>query len=105
MVDLQLQQSLDHLKATQTQLIQSERWQVWVNYMLEHSRANSGDVQPTDLNALANEYLRLAYHGLRSKNQHFNCDLDTSFDPAVGYIQVIPQDIGRMLLNLFTNAF
>ena len=76
-----------------------------VKGMLEHSRTSSGEVQPTDLNALADEYLRLAYHGLRAKDKDFNCDLVTHFDPTLGPVAVMPQEMGRVLLNLFTNAF
>ena len=72
--------------------------------MLEHSRAGSGEKEPTDINALADEYLRLAYHGLRAKDPSFNAALKTDFDPAIGNINIIPQDIGRVLLNLINNA-
>ncbi|MCY7356138.1 MAG: tetratricopeptide repeat protein, partial [Rudanella sp.] len=76
-----------------------------VKGMLEHSRASTGERQPTDLNALANEYLRLAYHGIRAKNQDFNCELITDFDASLGRAEVVAQEIGRVLLNLFNNAF
>ena len=76
-----------------------------VKSMLQHSRVSSGKKEPTDLNALADEYLRLAYHGLRAKDKSFNANLVTHFDPAVDKIQIIPQDIGRVLLNLYNNAF
>ena len=76
-----------------------------VRGMLEHSRASTGERQPTDLNALADEYLRLAYHGLRAKDKAFNATLKTDFAPDLGLVDVVPQDIGRVLLNLFTNAF
>ena len=76
-----------------------------VKGMLQHSRASSGQREPTDLNALADEYLRLAYHGLRAKDKSFNAQLSTDFDASLGNISVVPQDIGRVLLNLFTNAF
>ena len=76
-----------------------------VKGMLEHSRASTGEKQPTDLNALADEYLRLAYHGLRAKDKSFNATLQTDFDPDLPKVQVVPQEIGRVLLNLFTNAF
>jgi len=76
-----------------------------VKGMLQHSRASSGQKEPTDINALADEYLRLAYHGLRAKDKSFNADLATHFDPALPKVNIIPQDIGRVLLNLFTNAF
>ena len=76
-----------------------------VKGMLEHSRVSTGERQPTDLNALADEYMRLAYHGLRAKNKTFNADLKTDFDPNLPNVQVVPQDMGRVLLNLFNNAF
>ena len=76
-----------------------------VKGMLEHSRSNTGERQPTDLNALADEYLRLAYHGLRAKDKNFNAELKTDFDPNLGKIDLMPQDIGRVLLNLYNNAF
>jgi signal transduction histidine kinase len=76
-----------------------------VKGMLQHSRSSDGQKEPTDLNALADEYLRLAYHGLRAKDKSFNASMETDFDEAVGTVDVIPQDIGRVLLNLVTNAF
>ena len=76
-----------------------------VRGMLEHARTSTGERQPTDLNALSDEYLRLAYHGLRAKNKEFNAELVTNFDPNLGLIDVVPQDMGRVLLNLFNNAF
>ncbi|WP_445381554.1 ATP-binding protein [Robiginitalea sp. IMCC43444] len=76
-----------------------------VKGMLQHSRSGDGKKEPTNLNALADEYLRLAYHGLRAKDKSFNATLETDFDPAVKKVNVIPQDIGRVLLNLYTNAF
>jgi signal transduction histidine kinase len=76
-----------------------------VKGMLQHSRTSSGEKQPTDINALADEYLRLAYHGLRAKDKNFNATLKTEFDPAVGKINIVSQDIGRVLLNLYNNAF
>jgi two-component system, NtrC family, sensor kinase len=76
-----------------------------VKGMLEHSRKSSGQKEPTDINALADEYLRLSYHGLRAKDKSFNATLKTDFDSSIGRINIIPQDIGRVLLNLFNNAF
>ena len=76
-----------------------------VKGMLQHSRSSSGKKEPTDINALADEYLRLAYHGLRAKDKSFNADFKTDFDDSIGKIEVIPQDIGRVLLNLYNNAF
>jgi signal transduction histidine kinase len=76
-----------------------------VKGMLAHSRSGKGDKQPTDINALAEEYLRLSYHGLRSKDKSFNADFKTDFDPNLPKVNVVPQDIGRVLLNLINNAF
>ena len=76
-----------------------------VKGMLQHSRKSSGQKESTDINALADEYLRLSYHGLRAKDKNFNAIIDTDFDQSIGKIDIIPQDIGRVLLNLFNNAF
>ena len=76
-----------------------------VKGMLQHSRASKGEKEPTDINALCDEYLRLAYHGVRAKNKSFNVEMKTSFDESIGKINVVPQDIGRVILNLITNAF
>jgi two-component system, NtrC family, sensor kinase len=76
-----------------------------VKGMLQHSRSSSGVKEPTNINALADEYLRLAYHGLRAKDKDFNASLKTDFDESIGNINIIPQDIGRVILNLITNAF
>jgi signal transduction histidine kinase/ligand-binding sensor domain-containing protein len=76
-----------------------------VKGMLQHSRKSTGQIELTDINALADEYLRLSYHGLRAKDKDFNAALNTYFDNTIGKINIIPQDIGRVLLNLFNNAF
>ena len=76
-----------------------------VKGMLQHSRTSSGQKELTDINALADEYLRLAYHGLRAKDKSFNSTMKTDFDETIGNINIIPQDIGRVILNLITNAF
>jgi len=76
-----------------------------VRGMLQHSRTSSGQKELTDINALADEYLRLAYHGLRAKDKSFNAKLETDFDPSVGRINIVAQDIGRVILNLINNAF
>jgi len=76
-----------------------------VKGMLQHSRTNTGQKEPTDINTLADEYFRLSYHGLRAKEKTFNATLLTDFDESIGRINIIPQDFGRVLLNLFTNAF
>jgi signal transduction histidine kinase len=76
-----------------------------VKGMLQHSRNNNGIKEPADINALAEEYLRLSYHGLRAKDKDFNSTMKTDFDPTIGVVNIIPQDIGRVLLNLYNNAF
>ena len=76
-----------------------------VKGMLQHSRSSSGVKKPTDINALCDEYLRLSYHGLRAKDKSFNATIKTDFDNSIGNINIIPQDIGRVVLNLLTNAF
>ena len=76
-----------------------------VKGMLQHSRSSSGVKEPTDINALADEYLRLSYHGLRAKDKSFNATMKTDFDETIGNINIIPQDIGRVVLNLINNAF
>jgi signal transduction histidine kinase len=76
-----------------------------VKGMLQHSGSSSGQKESTDINALADEYLRLAYHGLRAKDKFFNATMKTDFDENIGNINIIPQDIGRVVLNLITNAF
>jgi ligand-binding sensor domain-containing protein/signal transduction histidine kinase len=76
-----------------------------VKGMLQHSRTQTGLKEPTDINALADEYLRLSYHGLRAKDKSFNATLQTDYDKSIGKINIIPQDVGRVLLNLYNNAF
>jgi two-component system NtrC family sensor kinase len=76
-----------------------------VKGMLQHSRSSSGVKESTDINALADEYLRLAYHGLRAKDKSFNAATKTDYDDSIGLLKIIPQDIGRVILNLITNAF
>lgn len=76
-----------------------------VKGMLQHSRISSGHKEMTDINLLADEYLRLAYHGLRAKDKSFNATMKTDFDKTIGNIHIIPQDIGRAILNLINNAF
>ena len=94
------------MKANQEKIIHhGKRADGIVKSMLQHSRKGAGQKELTDINALAKEYLNLAYHGFRAKDKSFNVDLKTSFDPAIPKINVIQQDIGRVLLNLITNAF
>src|SRR4030095_10812044 len=69
------------------------------------SRASSGQKEATDINELADECFRLAYHGLRAKDKSFNAKMETDLDQSIGKINIVPQEIGRVLLNLFTNAF
>ena len=81
-----------------------------VKGMLEHSRTRTGEKQPTNLNALAEEYLKIAYHGLRAKDKNgstgrFNATLVTDFDAELGRVDLMPQEMGRVLLNLYNNAF
>lgn len=76
-----------------------------VKGMLQHSRKTTGQKELTNINALCDEYLRLAYHGLRAKDNAFKADFTTDFDNSIGNIHIVPQDIGRVLLNLFNNAF
>ena len=76
-----------------------------VKGMLQHSRSSDGKKEPTNLNALADEYLRLAYHGLRARDKSFNVSVETDFETDLPEANVVPQDIGRVLLNLLTNAF
>ncbi|MCO5286159.1 MAG: ATP-binding protein [Chitinophagaceae bacterium] len=76
-----------------------------VKGMLQHSRTSTGQKEPTDINALCDEYLRLAYHGMRAKDKSFNCEMKTDFDSTLPKINVVPQDIGRVILNLINNAF
>lgn len=76
-----------------------------VKGMLQHSRSSTGVKEPTDINALADEYVRLSYHGLRAKDKSFYAEIKTGFDNSIGKINIVPQDIGRVVLNLLNNAF
>jgi C4-dicarboxylate-specific signal transduction histidine kinase len=82
-----------------------KRADVIVKGMLQHSRSSTGVKEPTDINALADEYLRLSYHGWKAKDNSFNATMQTDLDESIGKINIIPQDIGRALLNLYNNAF
>jgi signal transduction histidine kinase len=86
-------------------ILHGQRADAIVKSMLQHSRAGSGKKEPTDINALADEYVRLAFHGMRAKDKTFNAAIYTDFDASLEKINVIPQDIGRVLLNLLNNAF
>lgn len=105
--------NIEEVKAIADDVIQNQekinhhgkRADAIVKGMLQHSRSSSGQKEPTNINELADEYLRLAYHGLRAKDKTFNATLKTDYDESIGDIDVIPQDIGRVILNLITNAF
>jgi signal transduction histidine kinase len=105
--------NLNEVKAIAKDIIDNEekinhhgkRADAIVKGMLQHSRTSSGVKEPTDINKLADEYLRLAYHGLRAKDKSFNATMKTDYDESIGNINIIPQDIGRVILNLITNAF
>jgi two-component system, NtrC family, sensor kinase len=103
----------DNIKENEEKIVShGKRADAIVKGMLQHSRSSSGVKEPTDINALADEYLRLAYHGLRAKDKSFNATMKTEYDETlsadeagIGTINIVPQDIGRVLLNLYTNAF
>ena len=82
-----------------------KRAEAIVKGMLQHSRSSAGQKEPTNINSVCDEYLRLSFHGLRAKDKSFNADFKTDFDESIGQINVVGQDIGRVLLNLFNNAF
>ncbi len=97
---------LDDVKQNLTKITHhGKRADAIVKGMLAHSRAGKGEKAPTDINALADEYLRLSYHGLRAKDKTFNADFKTDLAPDLPKVNVVPQDIGRVLLNLINNAF
>ncbi|MBK5271902.1 MAG: tetratricopeptide repeat protein [Bacteroidia bacterium] len=95
----------DIISNEQKIIFHGKRADTIVKGMLQHSRSSSGTKEPTDINSLADEYLRLAYHGLRAKDKSFNATMKTDYDETIGNINIIPQDIGRVILNLITNAF
>ena len=105
--------NLDEVKTIAKDVIDNEekinhhgkRADVIVKNMLQHSRTSTGQKEATDINALAHEYLRLSYHGMRAKEKNFNVTIQTEFDNSIGKINIVPQDIGRVLLNLYNNAF
>jgi two-component system, NtrC family, sensor kinase len=86
-------------------LFHGKRADAIVKDMLQHSKQSKGIKEPTDINALCNEYLKLSYHGLRAKDKSLNANFRTDFDETLEKLMVVPQDIGRVLLNLFNNAF
>ena len=105
--------NLDEIKAIANDIAKNEqkitqhgkRADAIVKGMLQHSRSSTGQKELFDINELADEYLRLAYHGIRAKDKSFNVTMKTDFDETIGKINIIPQDIGRVILNLITNAF
>ncbi len=105
--------NVDEVKAIANDVIDNQgrinhhgkRAEAIVKGMLQHSRPSTGQKEPTNINALCDEYLRLAYHGLRAKENSFQAKLETDFDPSISTIMVIPEDIGRVVLNLINNAF
>jgi len=105
--------NMDEIKAIANSVIDNEekinqhgkRADAIVKGMLQHSRTSNGQKELTDINVLADEYLRLAFHGLRAKDKSFNARFETDFDPLIGKINIVPQEIGRVILNLINNAF
>jgi ligand-binding sensor domain-containing protein/signal transduction histidine kinase len=97
---------LDDIKNNEKKIIHhGKRADAIVKGMLQHSRGNSGVKETADINAMADEYLRLSYHGLRAKDKSFNATMKSDLDPAIGQINIVPQEIGRVILNLINNAF
>ena len=97
---------LDHIKQNLEKINHhGKRADSIVKNMLLHSRSSTGQKEPTEINALCDEYLRLAYHGLRAKDKTFKAEIRTDFDSSIGKINILPQDIGRVVLNLINNAF
>jgi signal transduction histidine kinase len=97
---------LNDLKENEQKIIHhGKRAEAIVKGMLLHSRSSTGKKEPTDINALADEYLRLSYHGLRAKDKSFNALMETNFAPGLEPVNIIPQDMGRVILNLINNAF
>ncbi|HLY69553.1 MAG TPA: ATP-binding protein [Puia sp.] len=86
-------------------ILHGRRADAIVKGMLQHSRAGEGAKEPSNINALADEYLHLTYHGIRAKDKSFRAELKTDLDPSIGKINIVPQDVGRLLLNLYNNAF
>ena len=95
----------DIVKNLEKILHHGKRADVIVKGMLQHSRSGSGAKEPTDINLLADEYLRLAFHGLRAKDKSFSANMKTDFDESIGNISILQQEVGRVILNLITNAF
>ncbi|MEJ0083446.1 MAG: ATP-binding protein [Puia sp.] len=103
---IEAKELLSSLRSNQSKITHhGKRADAIVKGMLQHSRINNGQKESTDLNRLIDEYLRLSYQGVRTKDSSFNSKMVTSLDPAITPINIIPQDIGRVLLNLYNNAF
>jgi signal transduction histidine kinase len=97
---------LDDVEANEQKItVHGRRAEAIVKNMLEHSRSSKGEKQSTDLNSLIDEYLRLSYHGFRAKDKSFNATVKTDFAEGIEKVNIVPQEIGRVLLNLFNNAF
>jgi len=97
---------LDNIKENEQKINHhGKRADAIVKGMLQHSRTSTGIKEPRDINVLADEYLRLSYHGLRTKNKFFQATTKTDFDQTIGKVNIIPQDLGMVLLNLYNNAF
>ncbi len=102
----ELESLIDDLVQNQQKInFHGKRADTIVKGMLQHSRSSSGVKEPTDINVLADEYLRLSYHGLRAKDKSFNATMETDFAEGLQKINVVSQDVGRVILNLITNAF
>ncbi|MFI5155939.1 MAG: ATP-binding protein [Chitinophagales bacterium] len=99
-------QIIDNIEQNQEKINQhGKRADAIVKNMLQHSSISTGQKEPTDLNSMTDEYLKLAYYGFRAKDKSFNIALEVNYDPAIGKIDIAPRDLGRALLNLFNNAF
>ncbi len=102
----EIEKITDQLKENESKInFHGKRADAIVKNMLQHSRNGSAVKEPADINKLVDEYVRLSFHGMRAKDKTFNAELDLTYDPAIGKINIIPQDIGRVLLNLLNNAF
>ncbi len=102
----EIEKITDQLKENESKInYHGKRADAIVKNMLQHSRTGTILKESTDINRLVDEYVRLAYHGMRAKDKSFNVELDLSYDPAIGLVNIIPQDIGRVLLNILNNAF
>lgn len=102
----ELQAIIDDLKMNAEKITEhGKRADGIVKSMLLHSRGKSGEREETDLNSLLNEYVNLAFHGMRAQDPQFNCDIAREYDESIGLVDVIPQDVGRVFINLLNNAF